>query len=147
MLYLDASALAKRYIREAGHTSLEQRLQEDELVYSSAICYAEVHAALARKLREGGWNRTEFLQARNRFEVDWLLVREIAVDGETLAPVSQLVEHVPLRGMDAIHLAAAVWLQRKTGHRAEFITTDARLAAAARQFGFLVWNPATENSG
>ena len=115
MLYLDSSAFAKRYIREAGQSRLEERLLAEPELYSSAICYAEVHAAFARKLREGGWTRVEFLQARNKFEIDWLAVREIAVDSDTLAPVVQLVERVPLRGMDAIHLAAAVWLERKTG--------------------------------
>lgn len=141
MLYVDSSALAKRYVREPGQALLEKRLEQDDLVYSSAVCYAEVHAALARKLWEREWTRSEFLQARNRFEVDWLLVREVAVDAETLAPVSQLVEHVRLRGMDAIHLAAAVWLQRKTGRAAEFVTADVRLLAAAQQLGFPVWNP------
>lgn len=142
MLYVDSSALAKRYEREPGGALLEKRFAQDELIYSSAIGYAEVHAALARKLWEQEWTRVEFLQARNRFEVDWLFVREIAVDADTLAPVSQLVEHLRLRGMDAIHLAAAVWLQRKTGRAAEFVTTDMRLLAAAQTFGFPAWNPA-----
>jgi predicted nucleic acid-binding protein len=143
VLYLDSSALAKRYAREPGQALLEARLEEDELVYSSAVSYAEVHAALARKLWEKEWTRAEFEQARNRFEVDWLLVREVAVNAETLAPVGQLVERVRLRGMDAIHLAAAVWLERKTGKAAEFVTADLRLLSAAQQFGLPVWNPTT----
>lgn len=141
MLYLDSSAFVKRYVREPGRESLEERLGKAESLYSSAICYAEVHAVFARKLRERGWTQDEFAQARNKFEMDWLVVREITVNSETLAPVRELVEHVPLRGMEAIHLAAALWLRRKVHRAPEFLSSDTRLLAAAQQFGFPAWSP------
>lgn len=147
MLYLDATALVKRYVPERGRRWLEQRLREERSVYSSAISYAETHAALARRFREGDLRQQDFQQARNRFEVDWLEVQEIAVDHDTLGPVAALVERIPLRGMDAIHLAAAVWLQRTLAAQPSFITSDRQLLRAAKQFGFSVFDPAAEEGG
>jgi len=144
VLYLDATALVKRYVPEPGRHWLERRLRSERLLHSSAISYAETHAALARRFREGDLKRRDFTEARNRFEVDWLELQEIAVDNETLAPVAQIVERVPLRGMDAIHLAAALWLQRKFGSNTLLVASDTRLLQAAQQFGFVVLDPAAE---
>ena len=141
MLYLDSSALVKRYVREPGRNSLVQRLKTGGHLYSSAISYAEIHAALARKHREGELSRVEFLRARNDFEVDWLEMQEVSVNHETLGPIVQLVEHVPLRGMDAIHLAAAIWLQRKFKEAPQIVSSDPRLLKAARRFRFDVYDP------
>ena len=108
MLYLDASALVKRYVEEKGREQLEGRLQSAQEIYTSTITYAEVHAALARKYREGELTKAEFNRAGNDFEKDWLELQEVSVNAETLSPVRVLVGVVRLRGMDAIHLAAAV---------------------------------------
>lgn len=142
MLYLDPSAWVKRYVREPGRQSLEQRLREGERLYSSAISYAEVHAALTRKYRSAELSRVELLQAGNDFEKDWLAVEEVAVDRETLRPVRQLLERVSLRGMDVIHLAAARWLQQRFNQAPQIIASDPRLLKAAQQFGFEVYDPA-----
>jgi len=136
VVYLDSSAFVKRYVPEAGRVWLQERLRSESRLYSSGITYAEVHAVFARKYRQEGWTRTEFQKARNEFELDWLTVEEVAVTNETLRAVPVLVGQVPLRGMDAIHLAAIRWLQLKLKEAPELIASDARLLAAARQFGF-----------
>lgn len=142
MLYVEPSALVKRYVREPGRELLEKRLRAAEHLYSSAVSFAEVHAALARKQGEGDLTTEEFRRARNDFEVDWLSVEEVAVNAETLRVVPELVRHVPLRGMDAIHLAAAVWVARTFNRRPEFVTSDSGLGRAAQEFGFTVYDPA-----
>ncbi len=142
MLYLDASALIKRYVKEKGREQLESRLRSAQEIYTSTITYAEVHAALARKYREGELTKVEFNRAGNDFEKDWLELQEVSVNAETLSPVRVLVGVVRLRGMDAIHLAAAVWLERKFGEKPDIATSDRRLFPAAQTFGFVVWDPA-----
>lgn len=142
MLYLDSSVFVKRYLREAGSESLQQRLSANPTLCASAIGYAEIHATLARKLVRKEMGRQEFLQLRNRFELDWLEVQEIAVDRETLNPVATLVENFGLRGMDAIHLAAAVWMWRKTDEKLEFVTSDEDMLLAADSLGLTAWDPA-----
>lgn len=141
MLYLDASALVKRYVREQGRRALELRLRADQLLYSSASSFAEVHAALARKHREREITQVEFLQARNQFERDWIEIHEVAVNAETLNPVPPLVERLRLRGMDAIHLAAAIWVERKFAQKPEVVSSDPALLHSAKGLGFLIFDP------
>lgn len=141
MLYLDSSAFVKRYLREVGSELLQERLRSNPTLCSSAIGYAEIHATLARKAVRKEVGRGEFLQLRNRFELDWLDVQEIAVDRETLSPVAPLVESFDLRGMDAIHLAAAIWMWRKTDEKLELVTSDEDLLLAARSLGLTAWDP------
>ena len=131
----------KRYVQEAGRAWLEQRIGGHVDCYSSAISYAEVHATFARKQREGHLSQIEFLRIRNGFERDWLEVREVAIDQEVLSPIPELVRHTDLRGMDAIHLAAIIWLHRKFDQELQVFTSDRRLLIAARQYGFSATDP------
>ena len=147
MIYLDSSALVKRYVRERGGAALEKRLAGGFRLFTSAITYAEVHAALARKYSGTGKEQDQLRRVRKNFERDWLEIEEVEVTPETLSPVPAIVEAAPLRGMDAIHLAAAVWLDRKLGEKAEFVVSDGKLLKAARQFGFDVWDPAGKQAG
>jgi len=139
--YLDATALVMRYVPGPGGVWVEEQLRAPEPQYTSAISYAEVHAALARRFREGDLKRAAYRSARNEFERDWLAVQEVAVDQSTMSSVPLVVEQARLRGMDAIHLSAAVWLSRQFGRAPRFISSDLRLIDAARLFGFLVANP------
>jgi len=141
IVYLDSSALVKRYVQERGRGALEDRLQGSDRLFSSAITYAEVHAALAAKHRGRGMNQQELLQVQNDFERDWLQFEEVAVNQETLRLVRDLVNRVPLRGMDAIHLAAALWLAAKPALKPQLVSTDERLLNAAQKFGLPVYNP------
>jgi hypothetical protein len=47
----------------------------------------------------------------------------------------------PLRGFDAIHLAAAIWLKREIGSQVEFWVSDEGLEAAAWKERLAVINP------
>lgn len=53
ILYLDASALVKLYVDEAGTSMVVGRIQRAEAVATVLITYAEARAALARHRREG----------------------------------------------------------------------------------------------
>jgi hypothetical protein len=105
------------------------------------VSYAEVHAALARKHREGGLTPAEFRTSAQTFEAEWPAYDQIAVDTTTLADVRRLVRRHSLRGFDAIHLAAAVWLQSELGAPVEFWIADEHLEAAARREKMRVINP------
>ena len=53
MIYLDTSALIKRFVTERGSRLVRRLVAQPPAVATSKIAYAEVHAALARKRREG----------------------------------------------------------------------------------------------
>lgn len=144
MLYLDASALIKRYYHESGSDAVNARFATGERIFTSVLSYAEVQAALGRKYHQRGLSRADFQRACDGFR--WHFVIGLSVleaDTNTMAAVPALVERYPIRGEDAVHLSAALWLrdmvrlipQFAPGERTvEFGTADKQLARYARDW-------------
>lgn len=141
MIYADSSVIVKRYYGEPGTQRVRDRWGRTDRVFTSRVSYAEVHAALARKRREGGISLAGFRAAAQAFEGEWPSYDHVLVDASTLTGVRRLVQRHPLRGFDAIHLAAAIWLKKEVGIQVEFWVADERLEAAARKERLAVINP------
>jgi len=131
VIYADSSAIVKRYYAEPGSERVRERLAANERVFTSRLAYAEVHAALARKRRERAFSQVAYGRATTAFDCDWPAYDQIALDAATLACVPELVRRYPLRGADAVHLAAAVWLRGLAGDPLELWASDERLLDAA----------------
>ena len=158
MLYLDSSALIKRYQNEPGTDALNARLQAEakglRAVFTSVLTYAEIHAALARRAREQLLTPEEAATVADEFEVDWVLsLGPIELETNVLGFVRDIVRGFPLRGADAIHLASALWLRdmARLGIKADqytgpliFVSSDKRLARAASKHKIEVFDPATD---
>jgi predicted nucleic acid-binding protein len=131
MLYLDTSALAKLYVLEP-ETHEIQRLVDSQsgLVFTSVVTYAEMLAVLARCRREDRLTGAAHRSAKRRFLRDWRTIHVVGVDERVLAPAETLIETHNLRGFDAIHLCAALWLGRPL-----FACFDTRLRSAAGSAG------------
>lgn len=82
-----------------------------------------------------------FRSSAAAFEAEWQAYDQILVDPETLARVRGLVRRHALRGYDAIHLAAALWLGQQAGEAIEFWVADVQLETAARRERLRVINP------
>lgn len=144
MLYLDASSLVKRYYQEAGSDAVNARFALGERIFTSVLSYAEVQAALGRKYHQRTLSRTGFKRARNRFLQDFVLdFSVLEMDTNTMAAVPALVERNAIRGADAVHLSAALWLRDMVrlfpefapGERTvEFGTADKQLERYARHW-------------
>ncbi len=150
MLYLDSSALVKHYAREAGTDAVSARCRSGERICTSALTYAEILAALGRKLRDNEFTAGEFEAAKARFLSDWVTsVEKLALDTQTLGAIAHLVTRYKVRASDAVHLSAALWLQDKAlaagstppGESLEFGVADQKLAAIAAECGLRVFNP------
>lgn len=141
MIYADSSVIVKRYYEEPGSLRIREQWTSADRIFTSRVAYAEVHAALARKRREGGLPKQLFRTIVSAFEADWPAYDQILVDDATLAEVRRLVVKYPLRAYDAIHLAAAIWLRQHLGDPMEFWVSDDRLEAAARRERLTVVNP------
>jgi uncharacterized protein len=150
MLYLDSSALVKRYVAEKGSAALNARFDRDENIYTSVLSFGEIHAALAHAHRSKRLTTEDFTRSRDTFLNDWLLgLSAIEVNVQTMTALPALVESYLLRAADAIHLSAAIWLRdtlRSQGHRPaqddiEFGVADVRLGEAASKCGFRLFNP------
>ncbi len=130
MLYLDASAMFKRYVSEVGSAVVETTMMGDDVWVTANHAYVEISIALARRL-DGATLRA----GTDRFERDWEAVAVVDLDDTLCRRAADLgVEH-RVRSLDALHLAAA---ERAGGAALTFLTFDTRLGDAARSMGFPV---------
>jgi hypothetical protein len=132
-VFLESSALAKRYIQEPGSDRLEEILSSASSLGVSVICISEVVSALCRRRRGGKLSRQEYLKAKQALFEDIEDSSVVNVTERVLARAVELLERWPLRSSDSLHIAsAAEW-------RAElFVSADEKQCAAARGCGLQV---------
>jgi predicted nucleic acid-binding protein len=130
ILYLDTSSLLKLFMDEPGAGEVVAGVESADIVATSVIAYAEAHAALGRRHREGAITKTEFHDLLARFRDAWLQVLSIALSAHVYTRAGPLAVQYALRGMDAIHLSSYVELLSQGGV-VEFLSHDTRLMDAA----------------
>lgn len=151
MLYLDSSALVKRYSIERGSRAVAARFASGESIFTSMLSFAEVQASIARKFRSGGLTLVELAKLREDFLNDWSFSLSILdLDSRTMSELARLVEQYDLRAGDAIHLSTAFWLKDTIRLRrsrdpleevVELGASDKRLVIIAKDCGFQIFNP------
>jgi predicted nucleic acid-binding protein len=122
-LYLDASALVKRYVDEDGSDAVLEAMGGEQNWSMCRIGFVETVRAVAR----GG--EPEDVE---RVERDWVGCNVVELDQDLAAHAARLARSSGLRTLDALHLAAALSLA--TGSLI-FATWDIRLHLAAREYG------------
>jgi uncharacterized protein len=123
MLYLDASALVKRYIEEAGSDLLAEAMDGARATSTCRIGYVETVRAIA----VSGNSRDV-----KKMESEWGLLDIVEVDQALAERAAELAVSRRLRSLDALHLAAALSL---VDVDLTFATWDVRLHRAARNEG------------
>jgi predicted nucleic acid-binding protein len=131
--YLDTSALVKRYIKEAGSASVRS-LFRSRSVATARIAYAEIAATLARLCRERRLDETARDRIYARLDGDFNVLSVVEVRAALVRAIPALVMRHPLRGYDAVHLAAALAI-RGAGAAVTFWAADTSLTRAARAEG------------
>ena len=71
MVYLDASALVKRYVAERESAEMATMVCEAEIVGTAAISFTEVTAALAKAARLGVLDAVDPEEVLGRFREEW----------------------------------------------------------------------------
>jgi predicted nucleic acid-binding protein len=155
-LFLDACALAKRYIPEGESSRRMQQItgrfdRWGGFVVSSLV-ELEVISAFAKYARGQGANAEHHFRKHPR--VVNLFRRDLSRGEFTIIPVTDdeveaaadLLKAHPeyaIGAADAIHLATALALhaQGRDGTPLVFVTADRGLAEAAREKGLTVFNP------
>lgn len=135
--YFDASAIVKRYVREAG-SKLVRRLLSTAPPATSRLSEFEVASAVARRCREGALS----IPARDR------VLRALAEDvgafhlmeltEETAGLARALLLRHPLRAGDAIQLASCLVLQQALGSPVPMVAFDSRMRESATSEGLTV---------
>lgn len=139
ILYLDTSALVKKYWSEEGSMEVLSWWREAEEVATSSVAYAEALPAFYRKRRE-----TDVLSEKTfgnlllALKKDWRSLIRVHVTDAMNQIIEDLIKVYPLRGLDLIHLASALLLSEKTPEHLVFACYDDRLKEAARASGLKV---------
>lgn len=139
ILYLDTSALVKRYVREAGSDEVAGLIDQAEAVGSVVLTHVEMAAALARAARLGLIEQEAAEQAWSDFQDHWLFFARLVLTPAALERASGLAREQGLRGYDAVHLSAAIGWQDGLAAPVVMATYDRELRAAALKKGLVVW--------
>ena len=129
-LYVDSSALLKRYIEESDSDVAEALLRSDPSLVTGRHTVVEVRRNLARLLAG-----RDLTGARSLLEQDLEAISIVELDADTCESAASIAEITGVRTLDALHLAAA---QRVGAPAVPFLTFDVRQAQAARGLGLIV---------
>lgn len=129
-LYVDSSALLKRYVEEPDSERCEALLLADPVWVTGRHTQVEVRRNLPRLL-EG----EALAAARGQFESDWRRMNVVELDELTCEIAADVTEATGARSLDALHLGA---LSRAGKGALSLLTFDVRLAQAGRALGVTV---------
>jgi len=129
-LYVDSSALIKRYVAEDDSDVAEATLLSDTEWVTGRHTLVEITLALHRRLGDA-----ELGVAKLAFERDWERSFVVALDDAVCRRAIDFGVATGARSVDALHLAAA---DRAGGRSVPIVTFDIRLGHAARSLGFSV---------
>jgi predicted nucleic acid-binding protein len=137
-LYLDSSALAKRYLPETWSAAVEDAIAAASVI-TSVVARPEVSGAVARAVRERTIRGADGELLLLRLAEHWADFVRLEATEEIAERASRLAWEHGLRGFDAVHLASAVRYREELDLPLSFATFDRQLWRAARAAGLEPW--------
>jgi uncharacterized protein len=135
ILYLDSSAIVKKYVDEMGSVLIRDAVEQAEIVGTAVISRAEVIAALRKAIRADVIGEAEGEAAVRSFNKGWRDLVRTRVTERLAKHASELAWAHGLRGYDSVQLASAAAWQQAIGFGVTLATFDLRLWQAARAVG------------
>jgi uncharacterized protein len=151
--WLDASALAKRYVPEIGSPLMNHLFAS--VPPTSLACLlegiGEVISILVRARNRGGLSATRFRQTMSRFSLE--VIRDNDFEKLSADPIQvttswQWIEKHSLNSTDSIILQCVLDKAselRADGHNLILVSADARLIRAANAESVVTFNPETDD--
>jgi predicted nucleic acid-binding protein len=141
ILYLDTSALVKRYFEETYSTEVIRAWESALAIGTSAVAYAELMAAVYRKATEARVKKSLIQNILRAFQEDWSSFVIVEVDYRLNETIRKVIVGYKLRGFDAIHLASALTIGSAVSDDFLFACYDERLRQAAQAEGLNTMPP------
>lgn len=139
IVYVDASALVKRYVSEAGSADVNTLTAGAAALATALVTRAEVAAAFARAVRVGVLDDVTGRRAQRRFAREWPDLMRVPVTEALVARAEAVAWTHGLRGYDAVQLASALTWQDAIGQEIVLATFDRQLWEAAPDAGVRAW--------
>lgn len=92
-------------------------------------------------MREGALSSPQLTRIKSALLADWPALLVIPVFDPIVMSAGDVSEQHGLRGMDALHLASALWLDQQQPEPVTFAVWDLRLARTVTAVGFPVEGP------
>lgn len=128
--YFDSSAFAKRYVEENGTAEVLALCGRARELLLSAIAVPELVSAFCRLRRERRLTAAEYKRVKHDLLTDIADALICETNPLVIRQAVVVLEAHALRGMDAIHVGAAIV------YRAElFVSADVRQCSAAKSAG------------
>ena len=128
-LYVDSSAMVKRYVDEHDREAALTLLASDPVLVTSRITEVEVRRTLTRLL-----DGPSLTSARRQFATDLDSLALVALDATICNEAARIAEQTLCRSLDALHVASAI----RAGSATTLLTFDVRQAQTARSLGLAV---------
>jgi len=135
ILYLDASALVKRYFAEKGSDLVNSWIGEADMVVTSILTRVEVVAAITRAQRMKIITPEHAQLAIRQFRAEWESYQRLPITESTVSRGDNLACEHGLRGYDATHLASLLFWQEAIGQPVTLAAFDSQLLNAAMDEG------------
>ena len=133
ILYLDSSALVKRYIAELGSEQVNAWIDRADAIVTGLITRVEVAAAIARVHRMGIISQDDADRALRLFRLEWVSLQRLPINENTVVRADYLACEHNLRGYYAVQLACALIWQEALGLPVTLASFDRGLIQAARE--------------
>ncbi len=138
--YIDTSALAKCYIREPRSLEVLDWAEQRKGTTTAALALVEFRCLLARRRRAGEIDGALERGALARFDSHvrndaWRIHQGAFGEYAEARDLIETLPELPLRTLDALHLAAA-----RSINATEFASSDGTQIKAARALGFTVFD-------
>ncbi|HKZ92484.1 MAG TPA: type II toxin-antitoxin system VapC family toxin [Candidatus Limnocylindrales bacterium] len=130
MIFLDTSALVKRYVAEPGSDTVRRCMDDDFDWAASALARTEAKVTLCHRGSEGRLASPP----QRQLDLDWDRFAVIPIDAECLSLAVMLGCQHRIQTLDAIHLAAALRLPEPVA----FLSFDRHQSDVARVLGLEV---------
>jgi len=139
ILYMDTSALIKRYVLEMGSKEVIVLVEQADTVGSVLLTRVEMASALGKAARLKWVKPKDAENAWKDFLAHWQSFARLFVTPTLIERASRLAWENGLRGYDAIHFAAALSWQETLETPVTLVTYDRELWLAAKKAEMAVW--------
>jgi predicted nucleic acid-binding protein len=139
IVYVDTSALVKRYVRESGSEDVTFLLDHAETVGMVVLANVEMASTLSKAIRQGWVDQDAARSAWQDFLGHWPSFARLLVTPSLVEMASRLAWEHGLRGYDAVHLASAVIWQETLDTQVTLATYDRDLWLAAQKVELTAW--------
>lgn len=151
--FLDASALAKRYVPEIGSALVDFLFDHvaEHRIYMLNVGCAEVVSVLVRKKNAGTLSAAQFSQALRVFDREVIQSSAkhlLAVDNSVVTNSLVLIVKHSINANDAMILRVSIDVRKHLRSGADdlaLVASDQRLLRAAQAEGLLTFNPETQD--